>query len=147
MYAQMKPTAQKPKCLVIEDSVFDQRMIQRMIRGSGVEIEVTFASTLDAARRILARHRFSMILCDNNLPDGNGADFAQNLSNDPQYFDTPIVIVSGWPSPFMWAKAKAAGLPIIDKNDQLQARLAQFFKRRFGGRSGLQMQPRPQLLN
>lgn len=147
MYAQLKPTAQKPKCLVIEDSVFDQRMIQRMIRGSGVDAEVVFASTLSAARRILARHRFSMILCDNNLPDGNGTDFAQKLSNDPGYFDTPIVIVSGWPSPFMWAKAKAAGLPIIDKNDQLQARLAQFFQRRFGGRSSVEVGTRPRLLN
>lgn len=147
MNAQLKSTVQKPKCLVIEDSTFDQRMIQRMIRGAGVDAEVLFASTLSAARRSLAQHRFSMILCDNNLPDGNGTDFAQQLSNDPGYYDTPIVIVSGWPSPFMWAKAKAAGLPIIDKNDQLQARLAEFFRRRFGRRAGMNTGPRPKLLN
>ncbi|WP_306114803.1 MULTISPECIES: response regulator [unclassified Roseovarius] len=147
MYAQLKQTVQKPKCLVIEDSVFDQRMIQRMIRGAGVDADVLFASSLEAARRILATHRFSMILCDNNLPDGNGTDFAQTLSNDPGYFDIPIVIVSGWPSPFMWAKAKAAGLPIIDKNDQLQAKLAEFFRRRFGRGTTFGPRPKPKLIN
>lgn len=147
MYAQLNQTVERPKCLVIEDSVFDQRMIQRMIHGTGINAEVLFAGTLDAARRILATHRFSMILCDNNLPDGNGTDFAQTLSTDPGYFDTSIAIVSGWPSPFMWAKAKAAGLPIIDKNDQLQTRLAEFFRRRLGRGTTLGAHPKPKLIN
>ena len=73
-----------------------------------------------------------MVLCDNNLPDGNGTDFAQTLASDPRFFGTAIVIVSGWPSPFMWAKAREAGLQIIDKNEQMRQTLVDAFKKHLG---------------
>ena len=69
-----------------------------------------------------------MILCDNNLPDGNGTSFAGTLVEDPAYRNTRIVIISGWPSPFMWAKARAAGLQVIDKNDHAQTKLVKLFR-------------------
>ncbi|MFD1156555.1 response regulator [Roseovarius aestuarii] len=118
------------RCLVIEDSQHDQLMIKRAIASAGVDAAVDVADTLDEARHFLTAKRYSIILCDNSLPDGNGADFAQELADEPKYRNTSIVIVSGWPSPFMWAKAKAAGLRVIDKNDQPQAKLSQVFKRR-----------------
>ena len=130
---QSKPMGAKQTCLVIEDSLFDQRLIERTLRATGVEAEIVFAGSLGAARKALAAHKFTMILCDNNLPDGNGSDFAQQLSNDAAYFDTAIVIVSGWPSPFMWDKASAAGLQVIDKDDEIRVKLAELFRRRLGG--------------
>ena len=124
--------AQKMNCLVIEDSLFDQKMIKRAVAGARIEADLAFADTLDAARHALASNRFSIILCDNNLPDGNGSDFAQELSREPKFRDASIVIISGWPSPFMWAKARAAGLQVIDKNDQPQIKLLEIFKRKLG---------------
>lgn len=120
------------RCLVIEDNLFDQKTIERMIRSSQVSAIVEFATTLSAARRALALNHFDMVLCDNNLPDGNGTDFAQTLAGDPRFFGTAIVIVSGWPSPFMRAKAREAGLQIIDKNEQMRQTLVDAFKKHLG---------------
>lgn len=138
MQAQLKQTTPpRNRCLIMEDTFLDQKMIRRAIASARVDADVEVADTLDAARRALATGPYSMILCDNNLPDGNGTDFAQQLANDARYRNTSIVIISGWPSPFMWAKAKAAGLQIIDKNDDPQVKLRDIFKRRLGlGRRG-----------
>lgn len=121
--------ASKLKCLAIEDSLVDQKMMKRALLGSHVDLDLDFAGTLDRARAALETGRFSVILCDNNLPDGSGAEFAQELASDPDYRDTAIILVSGWPSPFMWAKARAAGVQIIDKNDQPQLKLLEIFAR------------------
>lgn len=123
MQAQRQPVTEMTRCLVIEDNLLDQKMIQRSFAGARVSVELEFATTLRAAQRLLATNRFSIILCDNNLPDGNGTDFAKELAEDPKYRGVRIVIVSGWPSPFMWDKAKMAGLQVIDKNDQPQVKL------------------------
>ena len=122
--------AQQMRCLVIEDSSHDQKVIKRAIAGTAMAVQCEFATTLGAAKTALGSYRFPVILCDNNLPDGSGLEFALELVDQPAYRNTTIAIISGWPSPFMWAKAKAAGLQIIDKNDQPQIRLVEIFKRR-----------------
>lgn len=121
---------QKLSCLVIEDNLFDQKMISRAAQCARIDVEFKFAHTLDEARDALTANMFAIILCDNNLPDGNGADFILELAQAPEYHGTTIVIVSGWPSPFMWAKARAAGIQIIDKNDQPQVRLMDVFSQK-----------------
>ncbi len=133
MQAQLKQSPpSRNRCLIIEDTFLDQKMIKRAIASAHVDADVEIADTLDAARRALATGPYSVILCDNNLPDGNGTDFAQQLASDPGYRNTSIVIVSGWPSPFMWAKAKAAGLQIIDKNDDPHVKLRAILKCKLG---------------
>ena len=120
---------QKPRCLVIEDSLFDQKLVKRAVASARIDIEFTFANTLDAARQALAVNRYSVILCDNSLPDGNGTDFAQSLASEPKNRNTVIVTFTGWPSPFMWAKARVAGLQVIDKNNKPHLKLIEVFKR------------------
>ena len=129
MYALNKQLSPTLRCLIIEDSLVDQKIMKRAILGAQARAEVEVVDTLNAAQHALNTRQFSIILCDNNLPDGNGTEFAEALARDPRYRDTRIVIVSGWPSPFMWAKAKAAGLQIIDKNDQLMLRLRRVINR------------------
>lgn len=46
-----------------------------------------------------------MILLDNNLPDGRGAYYVQIFVADPNLASKPVIIISGWPTPFMWDKA------------------------------------------
>lgn len=110
-----QPTA---RCLMIEDSTFDQEKIKRVMARSSVSVEIETATTLREARHILDAGGVDMILLDNNLPDGLGADFAIELSQDATTSTIPIVMVSDWPSPFMWDKANMAGvLHVVNKTD------------------------------
>lgn len=105
-------------CLIIEDSQFDQEMIARTIKRSHIDMKVEIATTLGSARRALKRHAYSLILLDNNLPDGLGANFAIELASDDALSRIPIILVSDWPSPFMWEKAASAGvLYVVNKTE------------------------------
>jgi CheY-like chemotaxis protein len=103
-------------CLIIEDSEFDQLMMSRVIGRLRGRMRVKVANSLQAAREALAQGRVSLILLDNNLPDGIGANFAMELASDPNHSRTPVIMVSDWPTPFMWEKAAAAGvLYVVNK--------------------------------
>ncbi len=103
-------------CLIVEDSVFDSEKMSRVVNQSSKSMAVRIASTLQAAREMLAEAAPTFILLDNNLPDGLGANFALELAQDERLATIPIVMVSDWPSPFMWEKAQSAGvLHVVDK--------------------------------
>ena len=121
-------------CLVIEDDITDQKMVRRAFSGARVPAELVFVETISEARRALTQKRFSMVLCDNGLPDGCGSQFAQELTAHPEMDGTHVVIVSGWPSPFMWSKARRAGLQVIDKNDNAMRKLRDLFRDHFAKR-------------
>jgi response regulator RpfG family c-di-GMP phosphodiesterase len=105
-------------CLIIEDSSFDQRMMERVVHKTGSQFHVEVVSTLCDARRVLAEGPVSIILLDNNLPDGKGANFALELSKDKELSRIPVIIVSDWPSPFMWQKAQLAGVSsVVNKSE------------------------------
>lgn len=105
-------------CLIVEDSTFDQRMMVRVLARTERKIGAHIVDTLDDARRVLAHQPVELILLDNNLPDGKGANFALELSKHEDWQDIPVIIVSDWPSPFMFQKAKLAGVAcVINKSD------------------------------
>lgn len=107
-----------PNCLIIEDSAFDREKLTRVLQNTKETISVEVASTLSAARQALEKGRPTLILLDNNLPDGLGANFALELSENPELAGIPIILVSDWPSPFMWEKAAKAGVSfIVSKTD------------------------------
>ena len=118
---QMAPSRQGLSCLVIEDNKFDQKRISRAMSQGYQNINLVFSDTLAEARAQIARTPFSMILLDNNLPDGMGADFAVELSRHPKHRGTPVIMVSDWPSPFMWAKASKAGVHYVVSKDQFHS--------------------------
>lgn len=110
--------AHGPTCLIVEDSQFDQQMMTRVIDRSRAQMQVQIAATLDEARAALAKGQVSLILLDNNLPDGIGANFAIELASDPAHATTPVIMVSDWPTPFMWEKAASAGvLYVVNKSE------------------------------
>ncbi|MEQ6203148.1 response regulator [Sulfitobacter sp. HNIBRBA2951] len=103
-------------CLIVEDSEFDQAMMTRVVGRSHGKMHVEVASTLESARAALDAGQVSLILLDNNLPDGIGANFALELASDPKHAATPVIMVSDWPTPFMWEKAASAGvLYVVNK--------------------------------
>ena len=115
-------------CLIVEDSTFDQQMMRRAVGKTQEDIRVSVVPTIDAARRALARDDVSFILLDNNLPDGKGANFALELSEHASYSRIPIMIVSDWPSPFMFQKAELAGVSrVVNKSEFGPALLREAF--------------------
>ncbi|MDW4498318.1 response regulator [Sulfitobacter sp. D35] len=114
-----RPNVHRPEsCLIIEDSSFDRRMMSRVLGRSFPHMSVSAVTTLAAARRHLALHGTSLILLDNQLPDGIGANFAMELSADTRFAHIPVILISDWPSPFMYDKAHFAGVRhVVDKSD------------------------------
>lgn len=103
-------------CLIVEDSLFDQRMFVRTLRAVDRDIPVLVAESLRTARSALMRHATRFVLLDNSLPDGLGVDFAQEMADAKPFRDIPKILVTDWPSPFMFEKARRAGvLSTIDK--------------------------------
>lgn len=109
-------------CLIVEDSAFDREKITRVLRRTLQTVRVEVASTLRSARRALQNGDPALILLDNNLPDGLGADFAQELASDPRLADIPVILVSDWPSPFMWEKAASAGVCYVVTKSEFDGR-------------------------
>ncbi|WP_432817369.1 response regulator [Sulfitobacter sp. JB4-11] len=111
--AQSLSNPHMPTCLIVEDSVFDSERMRRVLARSHYGFTVEVATTLACARAALARGKAALILLDNNLPDGLGTNFALELSRDEHLSHIPVIMVSDWPSPFMWEKAAAAGVRYV----------------------------------
>lgn len=109
-------------CLIIEDSEFDRRKLTRVMNKSRHPFHIEVAATLKSARRAMEKGPVSLILLDNNLPDGLGADFALELARDPNFAEIPVIIVSDWPSPFMWEKASTAGVAYVLSKTEFDGR-------------------------
>jgi response regulator of citrate/malate metabolism len=114
-YATTQPF-QARTCLIIEDSHFDQQMMTRVVGRLPARMKIVIAPDLKAARRALGAGEISLILLDNLLPDGIGAEFALELAAHPRHSNIPVIMVSDWPTPFMWEKAASAGvLYVVNK--------------------------------
>ncbi|WP_235930311.1 response regulator [Sulfitobacter sediminilitoris] len=109
-------------CLIVEDSSFDCEKMTRVMQRTREDMRIEVASSLRAARRVLEKGSLSLILLDNNLPDGLGADFVQELASDPKLSGIPVIMVSDWPSPFMWEKAAAAGVAYVLSKTEFDGR-------------------------
>ncbi|GAA6175709.1 response regulator [Sulfitobacter pacificus] len=112
-------------CLIVEDSEFDRQKLTRIMNKSRQPFHIEAAATLKSARRAMEKGPVSLILLDNNLPDGLGADFALELARDPNFSDIPVIIVSDWPSPFMWEKASSAGVAFVLSKTEFDGRYVQ----------------------
>lgn len=112
-HTQTTPNTPPPTCLIVEDSSFDSEKMQRVLARAHCGLDVTVATTLASARAALAEGEAALILLDNNLPDGLGTNFAMELAQDERLAHIPVIMVSDWPSPFMWEKAASAGVRYV----------------------------------
>lgn len=120
--AQRVQTSDVSRCLIIEDSQFDSERMRRVLARSRYGFEAAVVTTLAAARHWLTRGGADLILLDNNLPDGLGTDFAAELAADPRWRTIPVLLISDWPSPFMWHKAATAGVRFVLSKREFDAR-------------------------
>lgn len=97
-------------CLIVDDVEFDRRMMRRVMAKYCPEIPLIVARNLGEARARLRSENVSILFLDNALPDGMGVDFLSELSGDKTLKTVPVIMVSDFPSPFMYAKARAANV-------------------------------------
>lgn len=100
--------SQDTVCLIVDDVEFDRRMMRRVFAKTCPEIPMVVARNLTEARARLADRNVSILFLDNALPDGMGIDLLAEMKADSQMRRIPVVLVSDFPSPFMYAKAQAA---------------------------------------
>ena len=104
--------------LIVDDSRVDRRLIAGLMKRVNRDALLTHVDSLATARAALGERRYAMILLDNTLPDGCGADFAMEIAGHAVWHRIPVVMVTGWPSPYMFAKAQASNVrEIVNKND------------------------------
>ncbi|WP_425070859.1 response regulator [Sagittula sp. S175] len=97
-------------CLIVDDQEFDRRMMRRVLAKEFPNIPLLVAKDLKEARARLNDRNVTMVFLDNALPDGMGVDFVRELAASEQFRRVPVVIVSDFPTPFMYAKAQAANV-------------------------------------
>lgn len=119
-YAQLAENRQQvPRCLLVEDSDFDQRRIKRIL-ARAIPVDLEIAGTLREARDLLGHGHFDLILLDNALPDGLGVDHANELRSTGNHRDVPILLISDFPSPFIYDKAATARIAQVMGKDDFQ---------------------------
>ncbi|SNS68491.1 response regulator [Antarctobacter heliothermus] len=82
-------------CLVIDDDTFDRHMIKRCVGRERPDLRLYECSTLTEARSFLEQGSADLILIDNRMPDGLGAEFARELRTYSRLADTVICVVTG----------------------------------------------------
>lgn len=68
--------ADRYQVLLVEDSLDCQSLVTRSLEGSA---QVTIASDLKSARKLLESNRFDVMLLDVGLPDGDGFGFCSSI--------------------------------------------------------------------
>lgn len=56
-------------------------------------VHVTWAGTLDSARKMLSDRKFDLVLLDHVLPDGNGLSFIEEIWWN--HSETPVILITG----------------------------------------------------
>lgn len=98
MYPHPREAGQEVRvasCLVVDDNTFDRHMIKRCVGRDRPDLALFECATLTEARRFLDTGHADLILLDNQMPDGSGADFARELRRDRRLTDTVICVVTG----------------------------------------------------
>ncbi|MCA0954159.1 response regulator [Mameliella sediminis] len=96
--------------MIVDDLEFDRRMMRRVMAKHCPDVPLAIARNLTEARQRLAAGDVSILFLDNALPDGMGVDFLAEMKDNKALKAVPVVIVSDFPSPFMYAKAQAANV-------------------------------------
>lgn len=80
------------RILLVDDSLLQQRYLQELLAGAGFD----FLVAADGAAGVEAalRHQPDIILMDIEMPVMDGLQAAQQIRNDPETRDIPIIMVT-----------------------------------------------------
>lgn len=77
--------------LLVEDSPPIQTLVSSLI---GQMCNLVCASNLEQAKRELKTLKYSLVILDVMLPDGNGYDFCNKLREEAKYADLPVIFLT-----------------------------------------------------
>lgn len=85
--------SQAPKLLVVDDDVFQRKLLAQMLKNEGLDI--VFAASGAQALTNLKKWRPDLILMDVNMPGANGLEISRRLKSDEQFASIPIIMITG----------------------------------------------------
>jgi two-component system KDP operon response regulator KdpE len=104
---------QKVRLLLVEDEAMNRVLLREALRRASDAriraIELSEASDLAAARRMLGNGRVQIVILDIRLPDGSGLDLAKEMAMLPREARPKVVIMSASVLPAERDAAIAAG--------------------------------------
>ncbi|MEM7745650.1 MAG: response regulator [Pseudomonadota bacterium] len=83
------------RCVLMDDSEFDRRVIRRVARQSRFKTEIVETKTIEQTRLILAQEPPDIVLVDFRVPDGDGIAFAHEICNTSGAQRPAVIVVSG----------------------------------------------------
>ncbi|MCQ4315652.1 response regulator [Stutzerimonas zhaodongensis] len=90
--ATLTPDQGQPRLLVIEDEPDTGRLLHLMLRDAGYAVDRV--QSLHAARGKLAGTRYEAMTLDMHLPDGSGRDLIDEVRNNLDTRNLPIIVIS-----------------------------------------------------
>jgi len=81
------------KILIAEDSSTMRSLIVSTIAALG-DFEIVEAANGFEALRVLPREKVDLVITDINMPDINGLELVSFVKNNPNYKQTPLLIIS-----------------------------------------------------
>jgi FixJ family two-component response regulator len=88
-------SAQRPRVLVVDDEPELIELIGEVVKGQ-VDCKIVSATTVEEARRILARESVEVLVTDVHLPDGDGMSLLSHLREHQP--NASAIVITGSPS-------------------------------------------------
>jgi len=83
------------KVLIVDDSSIVRSVVKKSIHMSGIEVaDVYEAGNGKEALDILNREWVDIVFADLNMPEMNGIELVEKMSEDSMLVSTPVVIIS-----------------------------------------------------
>jgi DNA-binding response OmpR family regulator len=122
--ARAQDRASPPILFVVDDDVSTLELLREVAAESGWR---TFGFTrLASAREALDRRRPTLMIVDDDLPDGRGGDLVRDLRRDPRMEDLPLVVCTAAAPPRLaeitgWAPVVTKPFDVVEIEDILDA--------------------------
>ena len=95
-----------PKILVVEDNLVNQQVISWLLKNMGHECDLV--ATGGASLQAVAKHEYSLVFMDLNIPNLDGCS-ASKLLREAGY-TMPIIAVTAEDEPQDWQRCSDAGM-------------------------------------
>ena len=83
-----------PRVLVLDDEADLRELIELTLVGMGLDVDC--AADLAQARQLLGQHGYALCLTDMRLPDGDGLELVQLISES--HPNTPVAVITAYGS-------------------------------------------------
>jgi two-component system, chemotaxis family, sensor kinase CheA len=94
--------------LLVEESVFFRNMLPPVLQAAGYDVTVA-ASAQEALALLKQEQRFDVLVCDVEMPGGNGLKLAEALRGDQRSAAIPMIALSSQATPGLLDQVRQAG--------------------------------------